>query len=34
VVSPTPLGIAVVIVQAALVVGFASLQYLGWSRDR
>ena len=34
VVSPTPLGIAVVIVQAAFVIGFASLQYLGWSRDR
>jgi hypothetical protein len=34
VVSPTPLGIAVVIVQAALVVAFASLQYLSWSRDR
>lgn len=34
VVSPTPLGVAVVIVQAVLVVGFASLQYLVWSRDR
>lgn len=34
VVSPTNLGTAVVIVQAVVVVGIASAQFLGWSRER
>lgn len=33
-VSPTNLGVAIVIGQAAMVAGIARLQYLGWRRER